>query len=222
MADTIDVILDYLRRHQLPKAEAALRGELVGRQESNGELTHPSTEGLNNTNRERVLRMDVRMLLSLAGQGRSQVRYPAAYRALIHLPESPPSLQAKTPLHYSRLLDLTTLSSLSAPLLSLIPSARSRKSRGTSPFCLSIAYLEAISRTRVRRSARGPATLSYWNDRSFGPLEPINISILSRLQPIPHQHTLRPTPSSLSSSLLVTPPFFTLTSDGQRLPGSLS
>ncbi|CAN6478879.1 unnamed protein product [Victoria cruziana] len=52
MADTIDVILDYLRRHRFTKAEAALRGEIVGRQESNGELTHPSTEGLNNTNRD--------------------------------------------------------------------------------------------------------------------------------------------------------------------------
>ncbi|CAN6483169.1 unnamed protein product [Victoria cruziana] len=52
MVDTIDVILDYLRRHRFTKAEAALRGELVGRQEANGELTHPSTEGLNNTNRD--------------------------------------------------------------------------------------------------------------------------------------------------------------------------
>lgn len=38
MADTVNVILDYLRRHHFTKAEAALRGELVNRQGSNGAL----------------------------------------------------------------------------------------------------------------------------------------------------------------------------------------
>jgi len=36
MADTVSVILDYLRRHHFTRAEAALRGELVNREGSNG------------------------------------------------------------------------------------------------------------------------------------------------------------------------------------------
>lgn len=36
MSDTVSVILDYLRRHQFTRAEAALRGELVKREGSNG------------------------------------------------------------------------------------------------------------------------------------------------------------------------------------------
>ncbi|XP_011625262.1 uncharacterized protein LOC105421050 [Amborella trichopoda] len=44
MGDTVDVILDYLRRHRFTRAEAALRGELSNRQDSNGSHHHPPVE----------------------------------------------------------------------------------------------------------------------------------------------------------------------------------
>ncbi|XP_031496932.1 uncharacterized protein LOC116262055 isoform X1 [Nymphaea colorata] len=44
MGDTVEVILDYLRRHRFTRAEAALRRELGSRQDSNGGPPHPPLE----------------------------------------------------------------------------------------------------------------------------------------------------------------------------------
>ncbi|KAF8378847.1 hypothetical protein HHK36_030196 [Tetracentron sinense] len=44
MADSVDVILDFLRKNQFTRAEAALRGELSNRPELNGSLQKPISE----------------------------------------------------------------------------------------------------------------------------------------------------------------------------------